>query len=86
VDGSGALCGSPEANVINILQPVHVNMQSIARASYESYGRMLQAPNASSISPGANVKNFFDRDLRIFVLSWSVCWIRLEKLYKGQTL
>ncbi len=70
MDGAGALCWSPEVNVINILQPVRVNIQSIARASYESYGRMLQAPNASSISPGANVKkNFFGRNLHIFVLS-----------------
>jgi hypothetical protein len=35
---------------------------------------------------GPILLNFFARNLRIFVPSWSVCQNRLEKNYLGQTL
>ncbi len=39
-----------------------------------------------TLSPGANVIKKFVRDLRIFMLSWSVCQTRLEKAFQLQTL
>ena len=48
------------------------------------YGNLYIAPVVSFTiqAPGANVIKFFNCNLQIFILNWSVCYNRLKKLAK----